>query len=108
MKSFMLASIATLLVSAAPDAGSSAIGPQQRIVSYSDLDLSNEADLRKLDRRISSAAREVCGTTSDADPAGKNEVRRCRATVREGVRAQRDAVIASVWQRSPDALAVRR
>src|SRR5688572_17403479 len=36
---------------------------QQREVSYDDLDLDDQADARKLYRRIARAARNVCGTS---------------------------------------------
>lgn len=53
--------------------------PQQvQIVLYSDLDLTADAGQRALDRRIRSAVEIVCGATSDSDPAGKNDVIRCR------------------------------
>lgn len=36
-------------------------------VEYGDLDLANQADARKLDRRLRNAAREVCGTSNWVD-----------------------------------------
>ena len=47
-------------------------------VQTSDLDLSSASGTRELQQRLTLAAREVCGTASDADVAGKNDVRKCR------------------------------
>ena len=46
-------------------------------VRTADLDLQSDAGRRQLDRRLAIAAREVCGTASNADLEGKNEVRHC-------------------------------
>jgi UrcA family protein len=51
------------------------------IVHTSDLDLSSESGRRHLDERLVIAARDVCGSASDVDLAGKNQVRACRADV---------------------------
>lgn len=48
------------------------------IVRTADLDLSTSAGQQALDQRLVIAVREVCGTASDADLAGKNQVRECR------------------------------
>ena len=45
------------------------------VVHTADLDLTSDVGKRQLDRRLSIAAREVCGTASDFDLEGKNEVR---------------------------------
>jgi UrcA family protein len=75
------------------------------IVSYGDLDLADEGDVRTLDRRIRSAVQAVCGTASNADPAGKNDVRRCRAETAERMTAQRTLEIAQARQPVRTALA---
>ena len=67
-------------------------------VSYvhtADLDLSTTTGQRQLDARLSQAAREVCGTASDVDLEGKNQVRRCRNEVLARANAQRDQLLAS-------------
>jgi len=51
------------------------------IVHTADLDLSTRAGREALDHRLVIAAHEVCGTASDVDLTGKNEVRACRADV---------------------------
>src|SRR3546814_8242511 len=56
-----------------------ALADQTEFVSYDDLDLGNAADVRILDRRIRPAVEAACGPESNADPAGRNEVQRCRA-----------------------------
>ena len=46
-------------------------------VRTADLDLQSDAGRRQLDRRLVIAARDVCGTASNVDLEGKNEVRQC-------------------------------
>lgn len=65
------------------------------IVETADLDLASAYGQRQLDRRLSVAAAEVCGTASNADLAGKNEVRECRKTTLSAAKARRDQVLAS-------------
>jgi UrcA family protein len=64
------------------------------VVPTADLNLSSEAGRRQLSQRLVIAAREVCGSASDADLAGKNQVRRCRDEVLARAQAQRDIVLA--------------
>ena len=64
-------------------------------VQIADLDLSSVQGRRALDHRLLQAVREVCGTASDADVAGKNEVRRCRAETLAGLADERDQRIAA-------------
>ncbi|HEU0310581.1 MAG TPA: UrcA family protein [Sphingomicrobium sp.] len=65
------------------------------IVQTADLDLSSQAGQRALDRRLSQAVNEVCGTASDTDVAGKNDVRRCRAETLASLADERDQRIAA-------------
>lgn len=58
------------------------------VVSTAGLDLSTSAGKRALDHRLVIAAREVCGTASDVDLEGKNDVRACRADVLAKARAE--------------------
>lgn len=51
------------------------------VVHTADLDLSTRAGRDTLDRRLITAAYDVCGTASDVDLAGKNKIRQCRADV---------------------------
>lgn len=65
------------------------------LVRTADLDLGSSAGQRKLDQRLANAAREVCGTASDADLEGKNDVRQCRDETIAKAKGQRDAVLAA-------------
>ena len=63
-------------------------------VETADLDLSSAKDRRTLDRRLELAVKEVCGTASDVDIAGKNDVRRCRVDTLANLANERDQRIA--------------
>ena len=65
------------------------------IVETADLDLSSQSGQRALDRRLTQAVKEVCGTASNADVAGKNDVRRCRVDTLAGLAIERDQRIAA-------------
>lgn len=64
-------------------------------VQTADLDLSTAKGQKLLDRRLSQAAKEVCGTASDADVAGKNDVRHCRVETLAKAASERDQRIAA-------------
>ena len=70
-------------------------------VQTADLALSSQAGQRALDRRLSMAAKEVCGTASDANIAAKNDVRRCRAETLASVATHRDQQIAAAVAAPP-------
>ena len=76
-----------VLAQSAPDSPSIA-------VQHRDLDLRTEAGAKSLDRRIWRAVVEVCGTASDFDLKGKNDVRQCRTDTRLAASAQADVAIA--------------
>jgi UrcA family protein len=57
------------------------------IVRTADIDLSSKAGRDTLNHRLITAAGEVCGTASDADLVGKNQVRACRVQVLAEARA---------------------
>ena len=65
------------------------------VVRTADLDLGRPVGQRQLDRRISIAVAEVCGTASNADLSGKNEVRRCRDETFARVSRHRDQLLAA-------------
>lgn len=71
------------------------------IVRTADLDLSSPGGRQELDRRIVRAAHDVCGTASDADLQGKNEVRHCRAETIANAASQRDQLIAAAKSGTP-------
>src|SRR5688572_4707818 len=81
--------------------------PVTSIVQTADLDLASASGQRELDRRIVRAARDVCGTASDADLAGKNDVRQCRAETIAAVTAQREQLLAAAKAGSPIQIAAR-
>jgi UrcA family protein len=78
------------LIKGAPALAQPASAPEVHvsIVQTADLDLSSAAGKRQLDQRLARAAREVCGTASDSDLEGKNDVRECRADVLAKARAE--------------------
>ena len=63
-------------------------------VQTADLDLSTASGQRALDLRLTQAVKQVCGTASDVDIAGKNEVRRCRVETLARLADERDQRIA--------------
>jgi UrcA family protein len=65
-------------------------------VQTADLDLSSASGQRALELRLGQAVKEVCGTASDVDIAGKNEVRRCRVDTLAKLGSERDQRIAEV------------
>ena len=86
MKQAIYIALASALITTAAIKGAPAIaqrpgGTEANIsrVWTGDLDLRSEAGRSKLEQRLARAAREVCGTASDADVVGKNDVRKCRA-----------------------------
>ena len=88
--------ITTAAIKAAPAlAESPAVETNVSLVRTADLNLNSEAGQRQLDLRLARAAREVCGTASDVDLEGKNEVRQCRDEVLAKARGNRDAMLAA-------------
>ncbi len=90
---------AALLALIAAPAMAESPAPITTIVQIADLDLSIRAGQRALDRRLSLAAKEVCGVASDSDLLGQNEVRRCRKDVLAQVARERDERIAAASER---------
>ena len=104
-RSFYIALLSALLtagvIQAAP-AFAQTVQHGDAVVSFvrtGDLNLATDAGQRQLDRRISIAAREVCGAASDTDIAGKNDVRECRDEVIARARVQKTALIATAGRR---------
>jgi len=81
------ASLATPVLAQEPSTVSVGVG-------YADLDLSADAGVRALDRRIHNAAVTACGIPSSADPRGKRAVNQCREEARERAYSQREVAIA--------------
>ena len=77
-----------VLIKAVPAFAETAPTQAVSIVHTADLDLSTASGREALDHRLVTAAYDVCGTASDADLAGKNQIRACRADVLANARAQ--------------------
>ena len=70
-------------------------GPRVSLVQTADLDLGTRDGQRRLEQRLEQAAREVCGTASDADLKGANDVRKCREETIASATAQSDDLLAA-------------
>ena len=86
--------VTAALIKAVPALAEPAPAQNVSIVRTADLDLSTSAGRSTLDQRLVVAANEVCGTASDADLAGKNDVRRCRHNALAEARAKTGTLIA--------------
>ena len=102
MKKSILYGLASALITALALKAAPALAQQApageayvAIVKTADINLGSESGLRQLDRRLAQAAREVCGTASDTDVEGKNEVRKCRNETLARARADKQSVLAS-------------
>ena len=92
--------IASALITSAALKAAPALAEQQPEVAISyvrtaDLDLQSDAGRRQLDHRLVTAAREVCGTASNVDLEGKNEVRRCVDSVLTKARGEGEQLAAN-------------
>jgi UrcA family protein len=87
--------LATLLTFSATPALAQPPVTVSTTVRTADLDLSSAAGQQALNHRLTIAAKEVCGSASDVDVAGKNEVRRCRHDTLANLSADRDQRIAA-------------
>ena len=111
----VLIALASALITAAAIKAAPALAqeskPAETAVSFvrtADLDLGSNSGLKQLDQRLSNAAREVCGTASDADIRGKNEVRRCPDETLARAHIQRDRLIAIAERGAVIAVAAAR
>jgi len=94
MKTLLNLTLILSAFAAAPALAQAAPSVENRIVvRTADLDLGSAAGQRTLDQRITIAVIEACGTTSNIDPAGKNEIRRCRVETSAQVAANRDRLV---------------
>jgi len=99
-KLLILAALATLPVGQ-PVFAQTAPAERSAVVRHSDLDLKTERGTKTLERRLWRAAVEVCGTASDADLTGKNDMRACRRETMAIASAQADIVVASAARGEP-------
>jgi UrcA family protein len=94
MKTILILAAAAAASFAVPAlAESGAFDSRTAAISFANLDLSSEAGIRELDRRIGAAARDACGTPSVADPKGRQKARACRADAIESAGEQRSRAI---------------
>ena len=98
MKTLSLAALAATLFVAPAMAQQPAGDYRTHVVSYADLDLGTAKGVTTLDRRIRTAVREVCGTASDFDLEGKNNVRACRADLLDRFSVHREQIVAAARQ----------
>lgn len=87
--------LATLLAFGAMPALAEPPATVTSVVKTADLDLSTARGQKALDLRLAHAVKDVCGSASDSDIAGKNEVRRCRSETLGKLAGERDRRIAS-------------
>ncbi len=67
---------------------------QTIVVEHKDLDLDTQQGAKTLQHRVWRAVVAVCGTTSEFDIAGKNDIRQCRRDTLQVASAKADLVIA--------------
>jgi len=99
----------TALLLAAQPALAASIDPaprQQVHVQVADLNLGSREGVRTLDRRLASAARQVCGANPALSPTERWAANGCRRAALSRARPARDAAIAQ-RQRGFDQLAAR-
>jgi UrcA family protein len=114
MKQSILYALFSALITAAFLTGAPAFAQtrggetQVSLVSTADLDIGTESGRQKLQQRIAQAARDVCGTASDSDLKGSNDVRKCRDEAIARVSGQRDALIAASERGSTIAVTATR
>jgi UrcA family protein len=89
LKIIAISALATAaVIKAVPASAEPARSQNVSIVHTADLDLSTKAGRSALDHRLVNAAYDVCGTASEVDLSGKNNVRECRADVLAKARAE--------------------
>ena len=92
-KLLILAALAVTL--GQPAFAQTAPAPRTAVVQHSDLDLRTDSGAKALDRRLARAVADVCGTASDFDLVGKNDVRECRRDTKDLATIKANAVTAS-------------
>lgn len=93
------AALAGMLLPAAATAMSAERVSISRAVTYSDLDLSREADRVRLDARIAGAIRQVCGSAQSRDLRLIGDLNRCRRQAKSFALRGRDVAIAAATAR---------
>jgi UrcA family protein len=77
-------------------------------VQTADLDLQTDKGRRVFEQRLARAAREVCGSASDADLRGKKAVRECRAETIARASEQGERLLAAAKGGAPIAVIATR
>ncbi|HLO19046.1 MAG TPA: UrcA family protein [Sphingomicrobium sp.] len=96
LKIIAVSALATAaVIKAVPAFSEPALAQNVAIVHTADLDLSTVSGRATLEHRLVTAAYEVCQSASDADLAGKNKVRECRADVLAKAHAQEQRLASS-------------
>lgn len=70
-------------------------------VEHIDLDLGTPTGARTLQHRLWRAVVAVCGTASEFDVAGKNDIRQCRRDTLQAASVQADLAIAGASRNEP-------
>ena len=92
--SLLLSALVSSIGVTTPALAQSAAPAQNRIVvTTADLDLASSVGQRTLDRRLANAVLIACGTTSVADLAGSNDIRRCRDETSAAIASDRDRLV---------------
>jgi len=68
-------------------------------VSYADLDLTKQADLAELDKRLNDAAKEACKDLARLYPVGHRDTRSCIGEALDSAKEQKQVVIAAAGKR---------
>lgn len=71
------------------------VSKNTQTVVFRDLDLASAKGRKALDLRIYRAAAEVCGSASDLDLVGQNDLKKCRVQTASAARADVDVQLAS-------------
>ncbi|ALC10866.1 UrcA family protein [Sphingopyxis sp. 113P3] len=106
-KLLILAALAAVSF-AQPATAQAVTQPRTAVVTHSDLDLATEKGAKALDRRIWRAVVSVCGTASDYDLEGRNEVRECRRETRAIALNEAKRVVADAARARPLQVTTRR
>ena len=117
MKQSILYALFSALITAAFITGAPAFGQTPTpgevrtyvsVVETADLDVRTPEGERRLQQRLARAAREVCGTASDADVRGKNAVRQCRNDAIAHASQRRDELLAAAGRGAQIAVTAAR
>ena len=82
--------------------------PRTILVQHADLDLQTATGAKALQHRVWRAVVEVCGTTSEFDVAGQNDIRQCRRDTLEAASTMTNQVIAGATRSEPVRVASAR